>query len=110
MASIEYCLVVSIHVFFLGHPWIRNYNDIKLPLDILIFRLIKAYIRSSSLRKAALRVSTSNFCFHGYNDASSVWQLALILPQVCSTERLLRVVLYTIFCLELVDEFPVKYC
>jgi len=79
MASIEYCLVVSIHVFFLGHPWIRNYNDIKLPLDILIFRLIKAYIRSSSLRKAALRVSTSNFCFHGYNDASSVWQLALTL-------------------------------
>uniref|UniRef100_A0A0E0LNG2 Protein kinase domain-containing protein n=1 Tax=Oryza punctata TaxID=4537 RepID=A0A0E0LNG2_ORYPU len=39
----------------LSHPWIRNYNDIKLPLDILIFRLIKAYIRSSSLRKAALR-------------------------------------------------------
>jgi len=26
-----------------------------MPLDILIFRLIKAYIRSSSLRKAALR-------------------------------------------------------
>ena len=47
--------------FFPGHPWIRNYNDIKLPLDILIFRLIKAYIRSSSLRKAALRVSNSNF-------------------------------------------------
>ncbi|XP_062189956.1 CDPK-related kinase 5-like [Phragmites australis] len=39
----------------LSHPWIRNYNDIKLPLDIIIFRLIKAYIRSSSLRKAALR-------------------------------------------------------
>ncbi|GJN33112.1 hypothetical protein PR202_gb21678 [Eleusine coracana subsp. coracana] len=39
----------------LSHPWIRNYNDIKLPLDVLIFRLIKAYIRSSSLRKAALR-------------------------------------------------------
>ncbi|KAM0866513.1 hypothetical protein ACQ4PT_042552 [Festuca glaucescens] len=39
----------------LGHPWIRNYNDIKMPLDVLIFRLIKAYIRSSSLRKAALR-------------------------------------------------------
>ncbi|TVU37878.1 hypothetical protein EJB05_11220 [Eragrostis curvula] len=39
----------------LSHPWIRNYNDIQLPLDILIFRLIKAYIRSSSLRKAALR-------------------------------------------------------
>ncbi|KAG8079707.1 hypothetical protein GUJ93_ZPchr0007g3225 [Zizania palustris] len=39
----------------LSHPWIRNYNDIKLPLDIHIFRLIKAYIRSSSLRKTALR-------------------------------------------------------
>ncbi|XP_010916660.1 CDPK-related kinase 5 [Elaeis guineensis] len=39
----------------LSHPWIRNYNDIKPPLDILIFRLIKAYMRSSSLRKAALR-------------------------------------------------------
>ncbi|XP_077224335.1 CDPK-related kinase [Tasmannia lanceolata] len=39
----------------LSHPWIRNYNDIKVPLDILIFRLMKAYMRSSSLRKAALR-------------------------------------------------------
>ncbi|KAK1277026.1 CDPK-related kinase 5 [Acorus gramineus] len=39
----------------LSHPWIRNYNDIKVPLDISIFRLMKAYIRSSSLRKAALR-------------------------------------------------------
>ncbi|RZR95337.1 hypothetical protein BHM03_00024171 [Ensete ventricosum] len=40
-----------------GHPWTRNHNDIKVPLDILIFRLIKAYLRSSSLRKAALRYS-----------------------------------------------------
>ncbi|KAL5706031.1 CDPK-related kinase 5 [Ranunculus cassubicifolius] len=39
----------------LGHPWIRNYNDIKVPLDILIFKLMKTYMRSSSLRKAALR-------------------------------------------------------
>ncbi|KAF5951700.1 CDPK-related kinase 5-like [Camellia sinensis] len=39
----------------LSHPWIRNSNDIKVPLDILIFRLMKAYMRSSSLRKAALR-------------------------------------------------------
>ncbi|CAL9079509.1 unnamed protein product [Musa textilis] len=39
----------------LCHPWIRNYNDIKVPLDILVFRLIKSYLRSSSLRKAALR-------------------------------------------------------
>lgn len=39
-----------------GHPWIRNYNDVKVPLDILIFKLMKTYMRSSSLRKAALRV------------------------------------------------------
>ncbi|WOK93429.1 CDPK-related kinase 5-like [Canna indica] len=39
----------------LCHPWIRNYNDIKVPLDILVFRQIKVYLRSSSLRKAALR-------------------------------------------------------
>lgn len=39
-----------------GHPWIRNYNNIKVPLDILIFKLMKPYMRSSPLRKAALRV------------------------------------------------------
>ncbi|KAL6211664.1 hypothetical protein ACLB2K_016887 [Fragaria x ananassa] len=39
----------------LSHPWMRNYNDVKVPLDILIFRLMKMYMRSSSLRKAALR-------------------------------------------------------
>ncbi|KHN42064.1 CDPK-related protein kinase [Glycine soja] len=38
----------------LSHPWIRN-KDVKLPLDILIFKLMKAYMCSSSLRKAALR-------------------------------------------------------
>ncbi|PPS07296.1 hypothetical protein GOBAR_AA13350 [Gossypium barbadense] len=39
----------------LSHPWIKKYNDVKVPLDILIFKLMKAYLRSSSLRKAALR-------------------------------------------------------
>ncbi|CAA2981269.1 CDPK-related kinase 5 [Olea europaea subsp. europaea] len=37
------------------HPWIKNSNDVKVPLDILIFKLMKTYIRSSPLRKAALR-------------------------------------------------------
>ncbi|KAL2552006.1 CDPK-related kinase 5 [Forsythia ovata] len=37
------------------HPWIKNSNDIKVPLDILVFKLMKAYMRSSPLRKAALR-------------------------------------------------------
>ncbi|CAL5187917.1 unnamed protein product [Lathyrus oleraceus] len=39
----------------LSHPWIKNYEDTEVPLDILIFKLMKAYMRSSSLRKAALR-------------------------------------------------------
>ncbi|KAG5528880.1 hypothetical protein RHGRI_029517 [Rhododendron griersonianum] len=38
------------------HPWIKNNNDAKVPLDIMIFKLMKAYMRSSALRKAALRV------------------------------------------------------
>ncbi|XVE49163.1 hypothetical protein DITRI_Ditri01bG0060200 [Diplodiscus trichospermus] len=39
----------------LSHPWIQSHNGIKVPLDILIFRLLKAYMRSSTLRKAALK-------------------------------------------------------
>ncbi|XP_022726580.1 CDPK-related protein kinase-like isoform X2 [Durio zibethinus] len=39
----------------LSHPWIQNHNDVKVPLDILVFRLMKAYMRSSTLRKAALK-------------------------------------------------------
>lgn len=41
-----------------GHPWLRNTSDVKAPLDILIFKLMKSYMRSSPLRKAALRVGT----------------------------------------------------
>ncbi|KAL1558914.1 CDPK-related protein kinase-like [Salvia divinorum] len=37
------------------HPWLRNTSNIKAPLDILIFKIMKAYMRSSPLRKAALR-------------------------------------------------------
>ncbi|XP_045815165.1 CDPK-related kinase 5-like isoform X2 [Trifolium pratense] len=39
----------------LRHPWIKNYEDAELPLDILVFKLMKTYMRSSSLRRAALR-------------------------------------------------------
>ncbi|GER35677.1 calcium-dependent protein kinase (CDPK) family protein [Striga asiatica] len=38
-----------------GHPWIKKVNGVKVPLDLLIFKLMKAYMRSSPLRKAALR-------------------------------------------------------
>ncbi|XP_058228449.1 CDPK-related protein kinase isoform X2 [Rhododendron vialii] len=39
----------------LSHPWIKNNNDEKVPLDILIVKLMKAYMHSSALRKAALQ-------------------------------------------------------
>lgn len=39
----------------LSHPWLRNSKDIKIPLDVIMFRLMKTYMRSSSLRKAALK-------------------------------------------------------
>ncbi|XP_061949814.1 CDPK-related kinase 5-like isoform X2 [Populus nigra] len=44
----------------LSHPWIKSSNEVKVPLDILILKLMKAYMRSSSLRKAALRTLMKN--------------------------------------------------
>ncbi|KAI4300899.1 hypothetical protein L6164_034226 [Bauhinia variegata] len=39
----------------LRHPWLVNrQDDIKIPLDMIIHKLVKAYICSSSLRKSAL--------------------------------------------------------
>ncbi|CAK9187258.1 unnamed protein product, partial [Ilex paraguariensis] len=38
----------------LCHPWLAGYHDVKLPLDIITNKLVKAYICSSSLRKASL--------------------------------------------------------
>ncbi|CAK9164819.1 unnamed protein product [Ilex paraguariensis] len=38
----------------LNHPWLANYHDVKVPLDMITYKLVKAYICSSSLRKAAL--------------------------------------------------------
>ncbi|XP_044506014.1 CDPK-related kinase 1-like [Mangifera indica] len=38
----------------LSHPWLANYHDVKIPSDMIVYRLVKAYIASSSLRKAAL--------------------------------------------------------
>ncbi|TYI10399.1 hypothetical protein ES332_A09G139000v1 [Gossypium tomentosum] len=38
----------------LSHPWLANCHDIKIPSDMIIWRLVKAYIGSSTLRRAAL--------------------------------------------------------
>ncbi|XP_004493390.1 CDPK-related kinase 7-like isoform X2 [Cicer arietinum] len=39
----------------LSHPWLANHTeDIKIPFDMIIHKLVKTYICSSSLRKSAL--------------------------------------------------------
>nr|GMD53692.1 CDPK-related kinase 4-like isoform X1 [Ipomoea batatas] len=38
----------------LTHPWLRLENS-AVPLDILIYKLVKSYIRSSPLKRAALK-------------------------------------------------------
>ncbi|KAG0590217.1 hypothetical protein KC19_1G082000 [Ceratodon purpureus] len=38
----------------LTHPWIRN-NNVKIPLDIIVYRLVRAYLRATSMRRAALK-------------------------------------------------------
>ncbi|KAE8812176.1 putative calcium/calmodulin-dependent protein kinase camk1 [Hordeum vulgare] len=38
-----------------GHPWIRDAQQVKIPLDMIIYKIMRAYISSSSLRKSALR-------------------------------------------------------
>ncbi|KAJ9694365.1 hypothetical protein PVL29_010049 [Vitis rotundifolia] len=45
----------------LSHPWLANYHDVKIPLDMIVYKLVKAYIFSSSLRKSALAVCSSVF-------------------------------------------------
>ncbi|XP_022744388.1 CDPK-related kinase 1-like [Durio zibethinus] len=39
----------------LSHPWLKNYHEIKIPSDMIVCRLVKAYIGSSALQKTALR-------------------------------------------------------
>ncbi|XP_022930598.1 CDPK-related kinase 1-like isoform X2 [Cucurbita moschata] len=38
----------------LCHPWLADHQDIKIPLDTITYKLVRAYICSSSLRKSAL--------------------------------------------------------
>ncbi|RZR76787.1 hypothetical protein BHM03_00001669, partial [Ensete ventricosum] len=47
----------------LCHPWLRNPEEVKIPLDIIVYKLVKAYICSSSLRKSALRVCSSSLFY-----------------------------------------------
>lgn len=38
----------------LTHPWLRG-NNLKVPLDILVYKLVRAYLRSSPMKRAALK-------------------------------------------------------
>ncbi|CAM6017781.1 unnamed protein product [Sphagnum balticum] len=37
----------------LAHPWIRGNQ--KIPLDILVYRLVRSYLKSSAMKRAALK-------------------------------------------------------
>ncbi|KAL6540691.1 cyclin-dependent serine/threonine protein kinase [Orobanche minor] len=39
----------------LSHPWLVEHHDLKIPMDMIIYKLVKAYVCSSSLRKTALK-------------------------------------------------------
>lgn len=38
----------------LSHPWLRDEKN-AIPLDILIYKLVKSYVRASPLKRAALK-------------------------------------------------------
>jgi hypothetical protein len=38
-----------------AHPWLRD-EQRQIPLDMLVFKLVKAYLRSTPLKRAALKV------------------------------------------------------
>ncbi|XP_022963277.1 CDPK-related kinase 5-like [Cucurbita moschata] len=39
----------------LSHPWFKDCKEVKIPLDVRLLKLMRAYMCSSSLRKAALK-------------------------------------------------------
>jgi serine/threonine protein kinase len=39
-----------------AHPWLRDEHQ-QIPLDMLVFKLVKAYLRSTPLKRAALKVN-----------------------------------------------------
>lgn len=42
-----------------AHPWLRDLNSV-VPLDTMIYKLVKSYIRATPLKRAALKVY--NYC------------------------------------------------
>lgn len=49
-----------------GHPWFKDCKEVEIPLDVRLLKLMRAYMCSSSLRKAALKVSTVPFNYESF--------------------------------------------
>ncbi|XP_023543084.1 CDPK-related kinase 1-like [Cucurbita pepo subsp. pepo] len=47
----------------LCHPWLTNHPHVKIPLDIIVYKLVRAYIYSSSLRKLAFNALAKTLSF-----------------------------------------------
>ena len=43
------------HLYFAAHPWLRDENC-AVPLDILIYKLVKSYVCATTFKRAALKV------------------------------------------------------
>lgn len=67
-----------------AHPWLRDDNR-SIPLDILIYKLVKSYIHATPFKRAALKVPFVSFfrCMHMQSFLSA---------RAC---KLLKIYLYT---------------
>lgn len=51
------------HTFsFAAHPWLRD-DSRRIPLDILIYKLVKLYLHATPFRRAAKKVKDSSCSF-----------------------------------------------
>lgn len=49
-------MFIEISKLLTGHPWLRD-ESLALPLDILIFKLVKSYLHATPFKRAAYKVS-----------------------------------------------------
>jgi hypothetical protein len=52
MQAISYSKCLDV----VAHTWLRD-EQCQIPLDMLVFKLVKAYLRSTPLKRAAMKVS-----------------------------------------------------
>lgn len=50
-------LTSEITSIFAAHPWLRDGRS-AVPLDIMIYKLVKSYVRASPLKRASLKVAS----------------------------------------------------